>query len=99
MGSFEYDLADVVTMFVGSFVIVFLLGLQSRNVNMGRYMAAVITSAGISISQFIFVRYAASGNLWALLIAVLGGCSGIASSIWFWKNIMERKYNGNKKHT
>lgn len=96
---FDYDMADVVTMFIGSFVVVFLLGLQSRNVNMGRYLAAIITSAGISMSQFIFVKYAASGNFWVLLISTVGGCSGIASSIWFWKNIMERNPHGNKKHS
>lgn len=97
--NFEYDFADVITMLVGSFVVVFLLGLQSRNVNMGRYVAAIVTSVGISVSQFIFVKYAASGNIWALLISTVGGCLGVASSIWFWKNIMERKYHGNKKHS
>lgn len=90
MYEFDYSAADVLAMLLGSFIVVFLLGLQSRNVIAGRYISAMVTSVGISGSQFIFVKYAYTGSLWVLLISSLGGCLGIASSIWVWKNIMEK---------
>lgn len=86
----ELGLADAAIIFLGAFTVVFLLGLQSRNVVAGRYLAAVMTSAGISLSQFIFVKYAAGGSVAVLLISTLGGCLGIATAIWFYKHIMER---------
>jgi len=49
-----------------------------------------MTSAGISLSQFIFVKYAASGSLTVLAISTLGGCLGIASAIWFYGNVMSK---------
>ena len=87
------SLLDVGLLFLGSFTVVFLLGLQSRNVVMGRYLAAVLTSAGINVSQFIFVKYAAGGSCLALGISTLGGCIGIASSIWFSKNILHKEFS------
>lgn len=87
----ELSMADAAIIFAGAFTVVFLLGLQSRNVVAGRYLAAVMTSAGISLSQFIFVKYAASGSLTVLGISTLGGCLGIASAIWFYGNVMERR--------
>jgi hypothetical protein len=89
------SLTDIAIIFLGAYTVVFLLGLQSRNVVAGRYLAAMMTSAGISLSQFIFVKYAASGSLCVLGISTLGGCLGIASAIWFYKHVMERTKNGN----
>lgn len=83
-------LCDAAIIFFGAYTVVFLLGLQSRNVVAGRYFAAMLTSAGISLSQFIFVKYAASGSYLVLAISTLGGCLGIASAIWFYRNVMER---------
>lgn len=82
---------DYMLMFCGSFVLVFLLGIQSRNVVAGRYMAAMLTSFGISVSNFIFVKYAATGALDVFFVNAAGGCLGIAGSIFFYKNIIERK--------
>lgn len=76
-----------------SFIVVFLLGLQSRNVNQGRYIAAVITSAGIAVSQFYFVKIVATGTVETLLFSLIGGCAGIAFSIWFHQHVIERKRN------
>lgn len=87
----ELSLVDAAIIFAGAFTVVFLLGLQSRNVVAGRYLAAVMTSTGISLSQFIFVKYAASGSLAVLGISTLGGCLGIAGAIWFYGNVMERR--------
>lgn len=85
---------DYLTMFFSSFVVVFLLGLQSRNVQAGRYLAAVVTSFGISASQFIFVKYAVTGSYAVFFTCATGGCLGIAFSIWFYNNLIERKRNG-----
>lgn len=90
----ELSALDAAIVFLGGFVVVFLLGLQSRNVVAGRYAAAMLTSAGISLSQFIFVRYAAGGSLAVLAFSTLGGCLGIGSAIWFYKHIIERKRHG-----
>lgn len=87
----EYGFADYATMFMGSYVAVFLLGVQSRNVVAGRYVAAMLTSAGISFTQFIFVKYAATGSLLVLAITTTGGCLGIGSAIWFYRYVMERR--------
>lgn len=73
-----------------SFFVVFLLGLQSKNVNQGRYVWAVLTSFGISVSNFTFVRYAATGDMVTFWVSAFGGCVGIATSIWFHQNIIPK---------
>ena len=92
-----HGLADYFTMFVSNFVLVFLLGLQSKNVNAGRYMAAVTTSFGISVANFIFVKYAAAGSYDVFAVCAAGGCSGIAFVIWFYKHFMEKRHHGKGK--
>jgi FtsH-binding integral membrane protein len=83
------SLLDGVLMFVSNFFVVFLLGLQSKNVNQGHYMAAVITSLGISTANFTFIKYAAQGSYMTFAICAAGGCAGIAFSIWFYAKILE----------
>lgn len=90
-------LADYLLMFCGSFVLVFLLGIQSRNVVAGRYLAAIVTSFGISVSNFIFVKYAATGSYDVFFVNAVGGCLGIAGSILFSKHILERKRADNRQ--
>lgn len=87
----NHALTEYLVMFAGSFVLVFLLGLQSRNVVAGRYFAAMMTSFGISVSNFIFVKFAATGQIDVFFINAAGGCLGIAFAIWFYKHIVERK--------
>jgi hypothetical protein len=86
-----YTFLDFATMFFSNFAVVFLLGLQSKNVNQGRYMAAAMTSVGISVSQWIFVKYATHGDWRVFVTCAFGGALGIASSIWFYKNFMEAR--------
>jgi hypothetical protein len=78
-------------MFASSFVVVFLLGLQSKNVNKSRYVAAAITSVGISVAQFVFVKYAANGNWLVLFVSALGGAMGIAFSIYVHDHHIEKR--------
>jgi hypothetical protein len=87
------DWLDALIIFLGNFTVVFLLGIQSRNVQAGRYLAAVLTSAGINVSNFIFVKYAANGALSVLGVSTIGGCAGIATAIWFYQHVIERKFN------
>lgn len=86
---------DYVLMFLVNFVAVFLLGLQSRNVNAGHYSAAVVTSFFISVSNFMFVKYAAHGDIVTFFVCAAGGCCGIAFSIWFYQKIFH-KFHGVK---
>jgi hypothetical protein len=85
---------DYATMFLSNFFVVFLLGLQSKNVQMNRYVAAVVTSIGISVGQFMFVKYAVQGSYDVFAVSALGGALGIATSIWFYKRVMEKKREG-----
>lgn len=78
-------------MFFSNFFVVFLLGLQSRNVNAGRYIPAVIASVGISLANFTFIKFAATGSYVVLAVCTAGGCFGIAFSIWFYQNVMEKR--------
>jgi len=84
-------MTDYLLMFVSNFFVVFLLGLQSKNVNQGRYLAAILTSFGISMANFLFIRYAASGDMTVFTTCAAGGACGIAFSIWFYSNVIEAK--------
>jgi hypothetical protein len=90
----NHTMAEYFLMFASSFFTVFLLGLQSRNVNTANYLAAIVTSFGISIANFTFVKFVATGSYDVFVVCATGGCMGIASSIWFYKNLMERKKHG-----
>lgn len=87
------SLFDVLCMFWGNFFLVFLLGIQSKNVNQSRYVAAMVTSAGISVAQAVFIKYVATGSLVNFSICALGGAIGIASAIFFHDHIMKRRSN------
>lgn len=89
-----HSLADYFTMFCSNFFVVFLLGLQSKNVNAGLYVAAMVTSLGISVANFIFVKYAAVGSYDVFAVCAAGGMCGIAFSIWFYKHFIQRKKHG-----
>lgn len=80
---------DAMLLFGVTFLNVFFLGLQSRNVAGGRYMAAIVTSFFISIANFTFIRFAATGSVHAFAISAAGGCLGIACAIWFYQNVMK----------
>lgn len=85
------SLADALALFASSFFVVFLLGVQSKNVMNSRYVAAMVTSFGISVSNFLFVKYASAGGLTEFSVAATGGMLGIASSILFYDRILRRK--------
>lgn len=82
---------QMLALFFCTFVNVFFLGLQNRNVNAGRYLPAIITSVCISAANFIFIHFAATGSVVAFGVSAVGGSMGIAGSIWFYQNVMTKK--------
>lgn len=85
------SLADGLILFGSSFAVVFLLGIQSKNVMHSRYVAAMLTSLGISAANFLFVKYASVGGLVEFFTAAVGGMLGIASSIYLYDKFTRRK--------
>lgn len=81
---------DLIALFAVTFLMVFLLGIQSRNVQRSHYLAAIITSFGISVGNFVFVKFAATGDLLTFAVSAAGGCSGIAACIWFADNVLHK---------
>jgi hypothetical protein len=79
-----------ILMFLSNFFVVFLLGIQSKNVVQSRYYAAVFTSFGISIGQFLFTKFAATGGIAEFLVCAAGGCMGIAFAIFFHDRLMPK---------
>lgn len=73
---------EYIILFIASFFLVGLLGLQSKNVQHSRYLAAATTSMAISLSNFIFVKSVAVGGIDTLLIVMVGGASGIMAAIY-----------------
>lgn len=85
------NLADGLILFGSSFAVVFLLGIQSKNVMHSRYVAAMLTSLGISAANFLFVKYASVGGSIEFFTAAVGGMLGIASSIYLYDKFTRRK--------
>jgi hypothetical protein len=68
------------------------LGLQSKNVQHSKYIAAAITSMGISLANFVFVKAVAVGGYDTLLVVMVGGASGIMVAIYAHDHhLMKRK--------
>ena len=77
-----HTMIDYGLMFLSSFILVTLFGLQSKNVQHSRYFPAFFISIGISISNFIFVKYAATGSYDVLISTASGGAFGIITAIY-----------------
>lgn len=88
----NYTLLDYAVMWGASFALVFLLGIQSKNVQRSHYLAAVLTSFGISVGNFTFTKYASAGSLDAFFACAAGGCMGIAFSIWLSDNVLHKEH-------
>ena len=77
-------------LFCCSYGSVLLLGLQSKIVMNSQYLAAIITSFFISVTQFMFIKFVTTGGYITFLVAALGGCCGIASAIWIYDNVFPK---------
>jgi hypothetical protein len=62
---------------------VFTLGLQSLNVNGRHYWAAGVTSLGIGAGHILLYRYMPGADWLSIGAYLVGGVTGITSSIWF----------------
>lgn len=74
---------NYLALFASAFIVVFFLGLQSLNVNGGRYRAAFVTSFGIGISNLILYKLAPSADGAEVIAYLLGGPFGIVASMYF----------------
>lgn len=78
--------------FIATYVQVFLLGLQSRNVNSGQYIAAAITSWSIgAINIFSVKTIAICDPVLLFFIGSIAGPSGIVSAMLFHRHVFFKK--------
>ena len=73
---------DYIILFIASFLLVGLLGLQSKNVQHSRYLSAALTSMAITIANFVFVKVVATGGLDMMFTGMVGGACGIIVAIY-----------------
>ncbi len=78
-------------LFLASYVMVFALGFQSRNVNEGHYGLAFMTNALIGTMNFMVLKMVPSASGWSEMLAyVAGGPLGIISAMYVHKKLSER---------
>jgi len=71
-----------IILFIASFFLVGLLGLQSKNVQHSRYLAAALTSMSITVANFVFVKSVATGGFDMMFTGMVGGACGIIVAIY-----------------
>lgn len=76
------ELIRAAFLFGSTFVLVFFLGLQSRNVNTHQYVAAFFTSFGIGASQLVLYKLAPNAGAPEIAAYLLGGPCGITTAMW-----------------
>lgn len=81
----------VAMLFASTFITVFALGFQSLNVNQGRYAAAFLTSFVIGGASLVLYRYLPDPTITQVLAYLLGGATGIVSSMYVHKRTLGRK--------
>ena len=93
----EYKTA--LSLFASTYLIVFLLGFQSLNVNQGYRAMSMITSLGIGISNLLLFRIVPNMDTsWINVSAyLLGGPLGIVSSMHFHSWLLQKKREKAKK--
>jgi hypothetical protein len=75
-------MTQVLVVFAATFISVFTLGLQSLNVNGRHYLAAACTSLFIGGGHLLLYRFMPSAAAPEILSYLVGGVTGITSSIW-----------------
>ena len=73
---------DYIILFIASFFLVGLLGLQSKNVQHSRYLSAALTSMAITVANFVFVKVVATGGFDMMFTGMVGGACGIIVAIY-----------------
>ena len=84
--------ADMLILFSASFLLVGLLGLQSKNVQGSKYTAAAMTSIAITIANFFFIRLVVNDTGYTtLVVAGLGGALGIVTAIYLYDSATKKR--------
>lgn len=81
--------------FASTFAVVFLLGLQSLNVNGGHYTAAFVTSFGIGTFNLVLYKTVPDADLLQMAAFLLGGPFGIVAAMWSHKRTIGRGRGAN----
>lgn len=77
--------------FFATFVTVFALGFQSRNVNTHDFTAAAITSLFIGGSHLVLYKVLPDGDSIACIAYLIAGPLAITASMWVHKHYMIRR--------
>ena len=77
-------------LFASTYALVFFLGLQSLNVNSGRYVAAFFTSFGIGVSNLVLFKLAPDASGMEIAAYISGGPLGIVTSMWAHRRLYRR---------
>jgi|CXWL01.1.fsa_nt_gi hypothetical protein len=78
-------------LFASTFITVFALGFQSRNVNQGQYVMAAITSLFIGGASLVLYKILPEASVTQCAAYLLGGVTGITSSIYVHARWFTRK--------
>lgn len=84
-----------IAIFASSFALTMFLGLQSKNVNQSRILAAFFTSIGISICNLITVKVAMNHDSLQIGLMMIGSGLGIVTSILLHDKLTKKKHENN----
>lgn len=75
---------NLIYLFLASFLIVFLLGVQQLNVQHRRYIGAMLTSFGIATANYFIFKVLPVGafDIYQFLGYASGGSFGIIAAMW-----------------
>jgi len=77
-------------LFLSAFSTVFLLGFQQQNVIGGHYLAAVVVSLGIGVSQIFLWRLVPTADGWQIVATLAGGPCGIVAAMYLHPKLMRK---------
>lgn len=85
------SLVDIGIVFFTNFLMVFLLGIQSKNVMNSLHLAASVTTVLILSAQTVFIQYVKDITAPIFFISAIGCIAGINCSILFYDKIMKKQ--------
>ena len=86
--SLRWFILKNMTLFIASFLTVFLLVFQQQNVAHRRYILASTTSVAITVSQFALIKAVTASDASEVLIMAVGGVVGVVLSMFVHPKIM-----------
>ncbi len=78
---------NALLLFGSTLALVFFLGLQSLNVNNGRYLAAFFTGFGIGAANLALFKLAPDASGLEIAAYLSGGPVGIVASMWVHRRV------------